>query len=76
MGWQERIVVDPAVLVGKPVIRGTRISVEFLLGILAEGWTSEQILKNYPQLSADDVQAALRYAAEALKHERVFPLAV
>jgi uncharacterized protein (DUF433 family) len=76
MGWQERIVVDPTVLVGKPVIRGTRISVEFLLEVLAEGWTSEQILKNYPQLSADDIQAALRYAAEVLKHERVFPLAV
>jgi uncharacterized protein (DUF433 family) len=76
MGWQERIAVDPAVLVGKPIIRGTRISIEFLLGLLAEGWTADEILKNYPQLTADDVQAALRYAAEVLKHERIFPLPV
>jgi uncharacterized protein (DUF433 family) len=76
MQWQERIVVNPAVLVGKPVIRGTRISVEFLLGVLAEGWSGDQILTNYPQLTADDIQAALHYAAEVLKHERVFPLEV
>jgi uncharacterized protein (DUF433 family) len=76
MNWQDRIDVNPAVLVGKPVIRGTRIAVEFLLEILAEGWTAEEILENYPQLTADDIQAALHYAAEALKHERVFPLTV
>jgi uncharacterized protein (DUF433 family) len=74
--WHERIVIDPKILLGKPVIRGTRIAVEFLLELLAEGWTHEQVLKNYPQLTADDIQAALHYAAEALKHERVFPLAV
>jgi uncharacterized protein (DUF433 family) len=76
MTWQERIVVDPATLVGKPVIRGTRIAVEFLLDILAEGWTTDQIVTNYPQLSPDDIQAALHYAAEVLKHELVFPLPV
>jgi uncharacterized protein (DUF433 family) len=74
MPWQDRISIDPKVLVGKPVIRGTRISVEFLLELLAEGWTREQILQNYPQLTADDLQAALHYAAEALKQEQVFPL--
>jgi uncharacterized protein (DUF433 family) len=74
--WRERIVIDPKILVGKPVIRGTRIAVEFLLELLAEGWTHEEVVKNYPQLAADDIQAALHYAAEALKHERVFPLAV
>jgi uncharacterized protein (DUF433 family) len=74
--WQERILVDPAVLVGKPVIKGTRLAVEFLLDLLAEGWTSEEILGNYPQLTADDLQAALHYAAESLKRERVYPLAV
>lgn len=76
MGWEDRITVDPAVLVGKPIIRGTRIAVEFLLGLLAEGWTMEQILTNYPQLTTDDIQAALHYAADVLKHERVFPLSV
>ena len=74
--WQERISVDPAILVGKPVIRGTRLAVEFLLDLMAEGWTVEQILGNYPQLTADDLQAALHYAAESLKRERVYPLAV
>jgi len=72
--WQDRITVDPKVLVGKPVIRGTRIAVELLVELLAEGWTHEQILKNYPQLIDDDIQAALRYATEVLKQERVYPL--
>ena len=74
--WQDRIALDPAILVGKPVIKGTRLAVEFLLELMAEGWPSEQILHNYPQLTADDLQAALHYAAESLKRERVFPLAV
>jgi uncharacterized protein (DUF433 family) len=73
MTWQDRIVVDPGVLVGKPVIKGTRVAVEFLVELLAEGWTHEQILKNYPQLTAEDIQAALHYAAEALKQEHVCP---
>lgn len=76
MGWQERIVVDPAILIGKPVIKGTRLAVEFLLDLLAEGWTREEILRNYPGLTAEDLQAALHYAADALKREKVYPLAV
>jgi uncharacterized protein (DUF433 family) len=55
--WMERIVLDPAVLSGKPMIRGTRISVEFVLGLLAEGWTHEEILDNYPQLTREDINA-------------------
>ena len=74
--WQERIEIDPAILVGKPVIKGTRLAVEFLIDLMAEGWTDEQILENYPQLSGDDLQAALHYAADSLKRERVYPLAV
>ena len=74
--WQDRITVDPGVLVGKPTIKGTRLAVEFLLELLAEGWTREQILGNYPQLTGEDIQAALHYAAETLKRERVYPLAV
>jgi len=74
--WQERISVDPAILVGKPVIKGTRLAVEFLLDLMAESWTVEQILGNYPQLTAEDLQAALHYAAESLKRERVYPLAI
>jgi uncharacterized protein (DUF433 family) len=59
MEWKERIVVDPKILVGKPVIKGTRIAVEFILDLLADGWDSERILKNYPQLKRDDILAAL-----------------
>ena len=76
MNWQDRIVVDAKVLVGKPVIEGTRIAVDFIIEMLAEGWTHEQILKNYPQLSGDDIQAALHYAAEVMKLQRVYPLPV
>jgi len=74
MDWRERISVDPKVLVGKPVIRGTRLAVEFLLELLAEGWTREQILDSYPQLTAEDLRAALYYAVEGLKRERAYPV--
>jgi uncharacterized protein (DUF433 family) len=76
MNWQDRIVVDPGVLLGKPVIKGTRLAVEFVVELLAEGWSHEQLLQNYPQLTEEDIQAALRYAAEALKQEHVYPLPV
>ena len=72
--WQERIVVDPKVLVGKPVIRGTRLSVEFILDLLANDWTIKQILDEYPQLEREDVMAVLKYAAEMVKEEKVYPL--
>jgi uncharacterized protein (DUF433 family) len=64
------------VLRGKPVIKGTRLAVEFLVELLAERWTHEQILQNYPPLTEEDIQAALHYAAEALKQEHVYPLPV
>jgi uncharacterized protein (DUF433 family) len=76
MDWRDRIIVDPAILVGKPVIRGTRLAVEFILELLAGGWTREQIEQNYPALTDDDLQAALHSAAEVLRRERVYPLAV
>ena len=76
MLWQDRIVIDPAVLAGKPVIKGTRLAVEFILELLAEDWTKDQIVGNYPTLCDEDLQATLRYAAEMMKRERIFPLAV
>ena len=75
MAWKDRITVDPDILAGKPVIKGTRIAVEFIVGLLADGWTYETILHNYPQLKKEDILAALNYASEILKEERVFPLA-
>jgi uncharacterized protein (DUF433 family) len=75
LAWRDRIAVDPKVLAGKPIIKGTRLAVEFVLELLANGWAYDTILKNYPQLKRDDILAALRYASEVLKEERVFPLA-
>jgi uncharacterized protein (DUF433 family) len=64
MKWRERIVCDPAVLVGKPVVKGTRLSVEFIVNLLAQGWSPEELLKNYPGLDSEDIRACLEYAAE------------
>jgi uncharacterized protein (DUF433 family) len=74
MSWKSRIVLDDKILAGKPIIRGTRISVEHIVALLAEGWTNEQILKNYPMLKRQDIEAALKYAAEALRQERIYPI--
>ncbi len=69
MNWQVRITVDPNILVGKPIIKGTRISVEFVIDLLGRGWTTEQILQEYDHLTAVDVQACLAYASDVLKSE-------
>ena len=74
MEWRDRITVDPRILVGKPVVKGTRISVEMVVDLLAAGWTHEQVLDSYPTLKADDVLACLAYASELLHEEKVFPL--
>ena len=72
--WKGRIVVDPVILAGKPIIKGTRIAVEFILDLLSNGWTTEKILKNYPQLKKEDIIAVLKYATEILTQEKVYPL--
>jgi len=72
--WKNRITINPNILVGKPIIKGTRISVELILDLLANGWTAETILDNYPQLKKEDITAVLKYATEILKEERVYPL--
>jgi uncharacterized protein (DUF433 family) len=63
MTWSDRIVIDPAVLIGKPVIRGTRLAVEFIIDLLALDWSEADILKNYPGLSSEDIRACLAYAS-------------
>jgi uncharacterized protein (DUF433 family) len=76
MNWHERIVADPEVLAGKPVIRGTRMAVEFVLDLLANGWSEGEVLKNYPRLTPKDIQACIGYASALLKSERVYPIKV
>jgi uncharacterized protein (DUF433 family) len=76
MNWQERIIIDPEIMVGKPVIKGTRITVEFVIDLLARGWAAGDILKNYPGLKNEDIQACLVYASVVLHAEKVFPLPV
>jgi uncharacterized protein (DUF433 family) len=72
--WKKRIVIDPDVLVGKPVVRGTRLAVEFLVDLLAQGWTQEQVLENSPGLTPEDLKACLSYASAVLHSEKVYPL--
>jgi uncharacterized protein (DUF433 family) len=74
MKWQERITIDNSVLVGKPVVRGTRLAVEFIVDLMAQGWSETEILHNYPGLTHEDVQACLSYASAILHAERVYPL--
>jgi uncharacterized protein (DUF433 family) len=71
MTFTDRIEVNPRVMLGKPVIRGTRIPVELILRKLGEGASEADVLNAYPQLTREDIQAAMRYAADTLAHEEV-----
>lgn len=75
MSWEELIEINPEILTGKPVVKGTRLAVEFIINLLAEGWSVEDILTNYPGLSREAIRACLAYAGERLRAEKVFPLA-
>ena len=72
MDWRTRIVADTNVLVGKPVIKGTRISVELVMDLQAGGYTPEQIRHQYDHLTLDDIHACLAYAREVISSERMF----
>ena len=74
MDWREHIVMDPAILGGKPVLKGTRLSVEFVLELLAAGWQGNSLLENYPNLSEERIRAVLAYAAETFREERFYIL--
>ena len=74
MKWQDRIIVDPRILVGKPVVKGTRLAVEFIVELLAQGWDEKEILRNYPGLTHEDIAACLQYATNLLKAEKIYPL--
>ena len=76
MDWRDHITIDPRILVGKPTVKGTRISVEMVVDLLAAGWTQEQVLDSYPTLQPDHIRACLAYASELLHSERIFPLEI
>jgi uncharacterized protein (DUF433 family) len=73
--WRDRVTVDPAVLVGKPVVKGTRLAVEFVIDLLAQGWGQDDIIRSYPSLQREGVLACLAYASNVLYAEKVSPLA-
>ncbi|MCS4538321.1 MAG: DUF433 domain-containing protein [Thaumarchaeota archaeon] len=70
-----RIVIDPKIMVGKPVIKGTRVPVELIVKLVANEETEEEILREYPQLTKDDIKAALLYAAKVVGNEEIYPVA-
>jgi uncharacterized protein (DUF433 family) len=76
MNWEGRIVIDPEILCGKPVVKGTRLAVEFVVDLLAQGWTAADVLKNYPGVTQDDILACLAYASAVLHAEKVYPVAI
>ena len=74
MNTNEHIVIDPAILIGKPIVRGTRLSVEFIVQLLAQGWTEADIQRNYPGVTHEQIAACLQYAVQVLGSEKVYPL--
>jgi uncharacterized protein (DUF433 family) len=69
--WQDRVVFEKDVVVGKPFVKGTRITVDFVLDLLANGWSYDEISNNYPQLTEQDIRACLEYASSVIKDEKV-----
>ncbi|MBI2507689.1 DUF433 domain-containing protein [Candidatus Woesearchaeota archaeon] len=72
-GLLNRIVVNPKIMVGKPVIKGTRIPVDLLIKLVAQGMTEREILEDYPHINKKDIKAALMYGAEIVGSETVLP---
>ncbi len=75
MNWQQYISLNPEVMTGKPVIKGTRITVELLLERLGNGWTIDQLLESYPHLSPEAIRACLLYAADSIRNEIIHDIA-
>ena len=71
VNWRDHVVSDPEVLTGKPSIRGTRLAADFILGLLAEGWTEAEVLENHPRLKPESLRAIYAYAAEVLANDAV-----
>ncbi len=75
MDWQEYIHGDPKILSGKPVVKGTRLAVDFLLDLYGAGWTEAQLLESYPTLTPEALRAVHAYAAESVREEKLYTLA-
>ena len=74
MDWQNYIHSNPEILLGKPVIKGTRVSVDFVLGLFANGWSKEQVLENYQGITIDALQAVFAFAAECMREEAFYTI--
>ena len=74
MTYLTRVEINAAILQGKPIISGTRISVELIIKLAAQRWTDEQIIQEYPMLKKEDIQEALQYAEKLVQNEEVYPL--
>ena len=72
MNWRDYIISDKEVLLGKPTIKGTRISVEHIIGLLAQGWTEADILENYPRLAKESLQAVFMYIQDCINDGLLF----
>jgi uncharacterized protein (DUF433 family) len=74
MSWKDRIIVDPTIMVGKPVVKGTRLTVELIVDLLSNGWSEQEIIRNYPGITHEDILACLNYASDSIRSERVYLL--
>ncbi len=74
MNWHDRIESNPKIMVGKPVIKGTRLTVQHIMEQLANGWTESDLLESYPGLTHEDIQACFAFVADTLNDIRVFPI--
>ena len=74
MNYQDRIIVNPNIMLGKPIIKGTRITVELILKKLAEGMTEEKLIQAYPSLTHEDIMATLSYSAEVISKEEILAI--
>lgn len=72
MDWRQYIHSDPEILRGKPVVKGTRLAVDFIIGLFAAGWKEEQVLENYPTLTPEALQAVFAFTAECMREEALY----
>jgi uncharacterized protein (DUF433 family) len=75
MEWERYVHSDPEILIGKPVVKGTRLAVDFILDLYAAGWTEQQILDNYPTLTPEALRAVFAFSSECMRDQTMFALA-